>query len=219
LSIRTFTMRLWQDALDLVFPPRCLGCGRVDTTWCDRCHQRLNTLPLVFYQRTVQDVAVVASGEHSGTLQQAVQGLKYAQATALQGPLARRLGAALKHTRWSVDLVVPVPMHAARRQRRGYNQAALLAAALAAQQSLPFEPEAVVRHRETRTQVGLSRQERLVNVQDAFSADPSRVAGRTVLVVDDVCTTGATLAACAEAIQRSGALGIYGLTVTMARPI
>jgi ComF family protein len=106
------------------------------------------------------------------------------------------------------DLVVPVPLHAFRLWRRRFNQAALLARMIARDSGLPCEVNALARVKRTRPQVGLTRVQRAENLQGAFrvpASAKSRIAGRRVLLIDDVTTTGATGNAAARALLRGGA--------------
>jgi ComF family protein len=114
---------------------------------------------------------------------------------------------------WKVEIVVPVPLGVARLENRGYNQAALLARPLALATLLRYEPDALIRSKETLTQVGLSVSRRRVNVKGAFEAKQRLVEGKSVLIVDDIATSGATLEACAEAMFNSGARAVYCLTL------
>jgi ComF family protein len=114
-------------------------------------------------------------------------------------------------------MIVPVPLHTSRLRERGYNQSQLLGEHVAALTGIGCIPAALQRIRATQSQVTMTAQERLTNVRDAFTANPSSAAGRTILLIDDVYTTGATLSACAEALLLVGALAVYGLTVTAAR--
>jgi ComF family protein len=107
---------------------------------------------------------------------------------------------------------VPVPLHPARQRERGYNQAALLAQPLAAALGLPYDAHVLRRVKPTPPQVGLSRQERQRNLRHAFSAEPG-IAGRTIVLVDDVVTTGSTLASAAQACLAAGAARVYGLSL------
>ena len=119
------------------------------------------------------------------------------------GHLLRRL---LREEGLSAEVVVPVPLHPKRLAERGYNQAALLARAAARELGAPLEARALVRVRDTSQQARLGRTERLTNVERAFVArNPEAVRGRDVLLVDDVETTGATLAACRAALLEAGA--------------
>jgi ComF family protein len=126
------------------------------------------------------------------------------------------MGVLLASLSWPIEIVVPVPIGRARRKERGYNQAALLAYPLALCSEIPYQSHALSRKRETRTQVGLNPLERKLNVADAFVAAREFVEGKSVLVVDDVTTTGATLNACAQALISAGARLVYGLTLARA---
>ncbi|MBC8099550.1 MAG: ComF family protein [Armatimonadetes bacterium] len=209
----------WQTALNLVFPLGCAGCGRADTAWCAGCDAELQATPLVLIERAwLGGVpgSVAATGAHVGDLQTAVQALKYDQVRALAAPLGGRMAHALALLGWSPEVVIPVPLHRTRHSERGYNQARLLAEAVAWQAGLTCMPEALLRTRSTRSQVGLNHDERVLNVQNAFIADSSQVYGKVVLIVDDVYTTGATLSVCAAAVLAAGGSQVYGLTVTAA---
>lgn len=117
---------------------------------------------------------------------------------------------------WRPDIVLAVPVGQARFKQRGYNQAGLLAAALASELSLEFDPQALVRRRETASQVGLDRRGRMDNVRLAFRAFSQHVYGCKILVVDDLLTSGATLSYCALSLYQAGARAVYGITVARA---
>jgi ComF family protein len=117
-----------------------------------------------------------------------------------------------------VDLVVPVPLGKERIKERGYNQVGLVAMPLALINHWQYKPRALVRTRETRTQVGLSIVERRENVCGAFRGDPALILGSKILLIDDVATTGATLSSCAAALMDAGAKSVYALTLARALP-
>jgi ComF family protein len=117
---------------------------------------------------------------------------------------------------WEIDMVVPVPLGGKRQSKRGYNQAAALAKPLSWSLGLDYKPKALRRIRETASQVGLSKPERRSNVFRAFYADKVAVAGKRILIVDDVMTTGATLEACAHTLKQANAEKVYGLTLSRA---
>jgi ComF family protein len=117
---------------------------------------------------------------------------------------------------WAVDLVAPVPLSAARQAERGYNQATLLARPLALATGLAYQPQALRKIRETPSQVGLSADQRRDNVQGVFWANPGIVLDKSVLVVDDVITSGATFGACVQALIDGGASRVYGLSLARA---
>ena len=153
-----------------------------------------------------------------GPIRQALHKLKYRGNIALGEALAQQLVTYVGALEWPVNVVVPVPLRKARMKERGYNQVGMAAMPLASMLNWQYEPKALVRFRETRTQVGLSVAERKQNASGAFRGDPARMAGKTVLVMDDVATTGATLLTCADACLESGAKAVYALTLARALP-
>jgi ComF family protein len=178
---------------------RC-RCGRlllVGSSGCARCRRGLSYLSSGF-----------SLGPYEGPLRLAIHELKYrgrrrvalrlAQTLAEQGGIATVLEAGA--------VLVPVPLHPRRRRERGFNQAELLALELGRRTGLAAEPAALVRRAETRAQTGLSAAERRRNVAGAFAVRRQvRIAGRVVVLVDDVVTTGATARACAKALLDAGA--------------
>jgi ComF family protein len=203
---------------DLVFPPRCAGCGRVDHYWCANCQRDIEQMTLSPTVSPLPPLTAIAStGTHTGKLREAVQGLKYDNNRQLAEPLGERLAERLATLNWTIDMIVPVPLHIKRLTERGYNQAQVVAEYLAARTGLPCIPQAMRREKFTRSQVELNAAERVENLADAFQGSPELLTGRTVLLIDDVYTTGATLSNCAIAALAVGAQAIYGLTVTAAQ--
>lgn len=203
--------------LELLFPPRCVGCGRVDTVWCARCQAEFEAAPLL--EHCVEHPplsAVAATASHTDKIQQMIWSLKYENATHLAAPLASRMAARLTQLNWTFDTIIPVPLHSIRLMERGYNQSQLLAEHLAEHIGQPCTPDALHRQRQTQSQVGLNALERQMNMQEAFIAETALITGKIVLLIDDVFTTGATLAACAGAALDAGAVEVYGLTLTAA---
>jgi ComF family protein len=179
-------------------------------------------------------LAVAWAGDYGGGLRRLVHALKFEKfdplgavlggfAAAQVRPLLERSIAcgALP----APDLVVPVPLHWTRRWRRGFNQSLLLAAGFAAEMRLPLLAGSLARRRRGRRQMGLRRRDRLVALSGVFSARRAprwrssrrSLAGRTILLVDDVTTTGATLEACAAALRRAGARAVVGCVVARTR--
>jgi ComF family protein len=237
-------MRAWAlAALDLVFPALCPVCGatladgrrdplcgacwtampRIGPPCCERCG-----LPLPAGGPSVCAGCLAAppdwdwaraAAEYAGVIRDAIHAFKFEGKRALARPLAALV---LAQCRSAVDGavtgLVPVPLGRARERERGFNQAALLADTLGAALDLPVRPRWLRRVRATMPQSDLGAAERLANVRGAFVAARA-TAGRHVIVVDDVLTTGATAAACARALRAAGAARVGVLTVARVRAV
>jgi ComF family protein len=235
-------MRAWAlAALDLVFPALCPVCGsplaegrrdplcgacwsaipRIAAPCCDRCGAPFAAGGPRLCGSCAADPPAWdwarAGASYEGVVRDAIHALKFEG----KRPLARPL-AALIREQWGSVLatdvtgLVPVPLAGAREHERGFNQAALLAEGVAAGLDLPVRPRWLARVRATRAQSELGAAERRANVRGAFAADPA-TAGRHVVVVDDVLTTGATAAECARALRAVGAARVGVLTVARVR--
>lgn len=199
-------MGLAQAALDAVFPPRCGLCGLLgDRPICQICLASFAPADLGLatpkWRGDLDGVGRLFLYE--GRAEQAVRRLKYSRATSLAEPMAHLLAEYVADLSLEdVDLVVPVPIHWTRLYFRGFNQSEMLCEA-----QKRVDSRVLKRIRATRPQVGLNPQERRRNLVDAFRCDGS-VAGKTVLLVDDVITTGHTVGECARTLKTAGALSV-----------
>ncbi|MEO8228235.1 MAG: ComF family protein [Chloroflexota bacterium] len=214
--------------LDLALPARCPGCGREGDPICPACRpslavrlERAPGAPIGLpAQLPAPLVQIEWAAPFAGTVRAALHALKYSGERRLAEPLGEAAAQRWRRAGAGGDLVVPVPVHADRARERGYDQAALLADVVGAR--LGLTTAAILeRHRRTIAQFDLDRARRGANVSGAFRLCPggteTRVHGRWVIVIDDVTTTGATLAACAETLMAAGALAVSGLTVARER--
>lgn len=205
--------------LHLLAPPACAACdapSRADATFCAGCEA---TLVPAERPPTNDGPALdeVATGAYRGALAAAVRRFKYGGRPDLAGPLGARLAAAVHDAGLRADLVVPVPLHPRKLRERGYNQAALLAGAVARAAGTRVAARGLLRARDTAAQASLSRRGRLDNLADAFRVrSPGAIRGRRVLLVDDVATTGATLRACAAALLGAGAASVTAVVLARA---
>lgn len=149
-----------------------------------------------------------------GIIRQAVYQLKYRNLRALAPLLAGFLFNYIAANRMPGDALVPVPLHKTRVRERGYNQSALLSGGLAKLSGLPVVDNSLVRCRHTPPQARTSSvNERRINVAGVFTCCDDRLAGKKVILIDDVSTSGATLGSCAQALKESGAESVWGLTL------
>jgi ComF family protein len=150
-------------------------------------------------------------------MREAIHCLKYSNSQDLAVPLGEMMVSYWQDVYLPADVIIPVPLHARRLRERGYDQAALLARELGKGVGLPVLENALIRVRETSPQVDLDAEERKENVRGAFHCPHDRLAGKSVLLVDDVCTTGATLEACSLALKQRGVRTVWALTLARAR--
>lgn len=194
------------DLLRRLLPRPCPGCGEQlgrATGLCTRCRAGLRSRTEQHSPLSPTPVPhLVTLGRYQGVLRRAVRALKYGGARDVAGALGSALAAGIPAD-WQVAAVVPVPLHSSRQRQRGYNQAELLAQAIAAELGVPCLP-VLLRTRATAQQAKLHASERGANLAGAFRVRGPLPTG-TLLLVDDVLTTGHTLQACRDALSAAGA--------------
>ncbi len=220
--------------LDLLFPPRCASCREMGSLLCAKCRDEFELIepPLCPHcgrprpngrlcplcQRDPLRISGVrAVAYFDGTLREAIHGFKYSNLQDLAIPLGQLMSDYWEKSPLPAEVIVPVPLHPDRLRERGYNQATLLAKELGKSIGLPVSESGLVRVRATRPQVELGAQERKENVHDAFRCSNAELKGKRVLLIDDVCTTGATLEACSIALRQVGARSVWAFTLARAR--
>jgi len=221
------------SAIDLLFPPKCAGCNVPGTRWCQDCHEKVSRILPPYCDICGQHLTISGICVHckenppricgvrswawfKGPVRSALHRLKYQRDIALGDVFTDSLIEVFDDSGWQVDLITPVPLGVARQKERGYNQASLLARPIALKMKMPYLPVALIRTRETLSQIELSRKQRQENVAGAFQARSADVLGKRVLVVDDVATSGSTLDSCADALFLAGAAKVFGLTLARA---
>lgn len=220
------TLSFVQTVADFAFPPVCVGCKKPDSLFCQRCLGDILWLKEAFCSScgksliegkccTDKPVGMYSAVAYIGPIPKAIHHLKYKSHFALAKPLADMMNTAWQNEWHIPDVVVPIPLHARRYQERSYNQAALLAEAFAQKKELPYQGETLFRIRETTRQVGLNAFERKQNVIHAFWAN-EQVKNKSILLIDDVYTTGATMLAAIHALLDAGAKEVRGFTLAKA---
>jgi len=230
-SVLPQVAKLGGMALNLLFPQRCIECGKEGDLICHSCRSSLPRVmaPLcpkcgrpqpsgilcpscVSWRAEIDGIR--APFRFEGVMRQAIYQLKYRNLRALAAPLAQMLNDYFITNPMSGEVLVAVPLHRKRLRERGYNQASLLARELGKLTSLPVVDDCLIRKRHAPPQARTSTvDERHSNVAGAFVAGDQRLRDKQVLLIDDVSTSGATLDACAAALKVAGVTSVWGLVL------
>ena len=217
----------------MLFPPVCGGCGKAGFRWCPSCQGRVPRIIEPFCEKCGIPVRKIGLCEKCQTnppayrlmrswavfdspVQNALHTLKYRRNIGLGDSIGCQMVDFVSSLKWDIDVVIPAPLGRQRLKERGYNQVGLVAQPLAYELGLEYVPQALWKARETRSQVGLTISQRRENVSQAYQANPSVVKRKSILLMDDVATTGSTISACTEALLSAGAAAIYALTIARA---
>ena len=217
----------------MLFPPVCGGCGKAGFRWCPSCQGRVPRIIEPFCEKCGIPVRKIGLCEKCQTnppayrlmrswavfdspVQNALHTLKYRRNIGLGDSIGCQMVDFVSSLKWDIDVVIPAPLGRQRLKERGYNQVGLVAQPLAYELGLEYVPQALWKARETRSQVGLTISQRRENVSQAYQANPSVVKRKSILLMDDVATTGSTISACTEALLSAGANAIYALTIARA---
>ena len=198
-------------AVEKVGPLYCLRCGKPLPDGGAHCYQCRGSKARNFKCKIIRSAIVFGP-----QVRNIIHAFKYADRPYLAEYLAKQMC-----EQWSyyadlseAELILPVPLHAKKHRQRGYNQSELLARELAKNIGLPIDTNCLVRTRNTPSQTKFGREGRLTNMSGAFTCvNPAVVKGKTVLLIDDVATTGATLEGCAEALKAAGAKKVMAYTL------
>jgi ComF family protein len=214
---------MFRAFLDLIFPRTCVACRQPLTigeeqlcTFClhdlPKTHSHNGHYPILEKKTQglipVNGVIAYLKFGKGGKVQRIIHSLKYKGNQDIGKKLGSYFGAELNEAQWNkaIDLIVPVPLHPKRQKERGYNQCTAFGEAIAERMNIRFSEEVLKRGKETQTQTRKTRMERFENMQDIFFVEnPDILKGKSVAIVDDVITTGATLMSCAEVLLQNGA--------------
>lgn len=216
-------MKLLNFLLDLLYPPKCPFCGQIleqgEEGWCSSCQEELPWTRADEAKIVELCDACIAPLWYKGGVRKGMHRYKFGAGRG-HAKLFGQLMAQCLQDRWEkqIDLITWAPLHPKRKRKRGYDQAELLARRVGALMGLPVE-NTLEKIRATAVQSQTGEDEaRKANVQGAYQALPNLdLAGKCVVLVDDVATSGATLAECASALRQAGAGSVVGLTFARAR--
>ena len=229
-------MHLWSGRLcelfvDFLFPSRCIGCGEWGSFLCAGCSTKLPRISMPVCAKCGRPESsgplcsacwgwnsnidgIRSSFRFDGVIRQAIYQLKYHNLKAIAGQMAEFLFQYMVQNPLPVDVLVAVPLHKRRLKHRGYNQSELIAKKLSNLSLLPVLTDCLYRSKDCPPQARTETvEERRKNVYDAFICRDLRLMGKRVLLIDDVCTSGATLEACAAALKLARASSVWGLTL------
>ncbi len=224
----------WLSLSHLFFPHRCAVCGKAlqtgEVVVCMRCNMDMprtnyhrlpdNPVERMFWHKLPLQRATSYFHYHKGSsFRQLLHLLKYAGRHDIGEAMGRFMAKELAGSGFfeGIDLLVPVPLHPRKKKSRGYNQSECIAKGISAITRIPLSPAAVARSRQTDTQTHKSAYERWENVKDVFRLrHPDQLAGKHILIIDDVLTTGATITACADAFAQVEGVRISILTLAVA---
>lgn len=218
--------------MDWVFPPDCGGCGVSGYQFCPACQNQLvplgeNICPVCGEPDSLKDCKrcrenhlffdqARSTAVYTTVLREAIHHFKFNQQRSLARQFALLMRDSLRQLPWQFDFILPVPMHVSKLKQRGYNQVTLMARELGWMMKKPVFEDVLHRTVDTQSQFELKGRERWQNVADVFSADAALVNNKTILLLDDIMTTGATLNACAKALKSAGSGNIYVFTLARA---
>ncbi len=236
VSAYTLFQKSSQLLLDFLLPPSCVSCKTAESWLCQSC---LNQIPFIT-PPICERCGTSASNVHTcqecknnplhyidgirsvsffdkNPMHTAIHFLKYRNHKAVASILAQMLVDTYRRHQLKATVILPVPLHISRFRERGYNQSALLAVSMGNMLGLPVNTTTLQRTRPTQSQTKLQAAERQKNVAGAFKCNNNEaLSGQTVLLIDDVCTTGSTLDACAAALKQSNVVSVWGLTLARA---
>ena len=202
------------NSVAFISHPVCVRCGKPFLTEATRDHVCGNCLTQEPYFNRVR-----ALGRYEGALETIIHNLKYKQKFSMVNLLNVLLEHKHNHAIAfpSYDLLIPVPLHRSRLRQRGFNQTVIVGNILKKKYRLPLHTNILQRIAPTRSQVTLPVKARKANMQNAFRVKkPRSVEGKTILLLDDVYTTGATMNECARVLKKSGASQVDGFVIARA---
>lgn len=222
---------MFNYVLNLIFPPKCIFCGEilsasVKINICGSCFNKIPFMKENYLRRSNEPHAgescdaIVCVCEYSGIIKEAIRRYKFSNKSSYYRVFGKLLSDKVKKMTnfWKFDIIISVPLHKDRESFRGYNQSYLISKILSKGLGIEESSYLLKRMVRTDTQSLLSRNERIFNVRGAFKvADPGKVKGKTILLVDDILTTGSTINECSRVLKENGASCVVAAVIASGR--
>ena len=210
-------MSLFSIVLDVLFPPTCVACNKPGSYLCSDCQHNIHYYSQLLPLKSASSLdGLFALGKHEPPLQNLIKHIKYYGHSDMAKTAAHLLAIHLPMSFHNVDLITAIPLHVRRERERGYNQSDILAKHLSTELHLPYQ-RLLQKVRSTLPQAGLTRNQRLSNLERAFRCHSDSLSGKRILLIDDVTTTGATLQEAALVLKQAGAALVLGAVLAHGR--
>lgn len=224
------TMEYFKVIWDVIFPKKCINCGREGSYLCEDCLSLIEINPFEYClcekmekrykcgncQNRYLDRILSATDFNNRIAKEAIHKFKYGYLEELRAPLALLILNHLQLINCEIDksfVIIPVPMHIKKKKRRGFNQSEEIAKIISSATHIPLST-ALIKIKETRPQMELNKQERIENIKECFKIENGKeIENKIILLVDDVYTTGTTMDQCAKVLKEKGAREVWGLTI------
>lgn len=205
-----------ESLLDWIYKKKCYFCksSKEAVRMCSKCYEQMDYLP-VKINRTIEGKNIYCAGIYSKNLQKLIRGLKYHNQKDLAYYLAKFMAEYFNQISDRTDLeIIPVPIFPKREKKRKYNHMNLVGQEFSRITSNTLNTELITRIKDTKPQYKLKREERIKNLSNAFKVDKSKYNGKTLLIIDDICTTGSTFEEIIKELKRNGINDIICLAAT-----
>lgn len=205
-----------ESLLDWIYKKKCYFCrnSKEAVRMCSKCYEQMDYLPIGI-NRKIEEKNIYCAGIYSKNLQKLIRGLKYHNQKDLAYYLAKFMAEYFNQITNRKDLeIIPVPIFPKREKKRKYNHMNLVGQEFSRITSNTLNTELITRIKDTKPQYKLKREERIKNLSNAFKVDTSKYNGKTLLIIDDICTTGSTFEEIIKELKRNGINDIICLAAT-----
>ncbi len=211
----------------LLFPPKCIFCGRIidyesDIEICETCYNKIPFIDIINYEldRTRYYDELICLCKYSGIIKECLIKFKFYEKVSCYRTLSKLMSVKIKKVSNSkkYDMIMSVPLHRKKQKLRGYNQSLLISRSISGEIGIPEQSSFLKKVRETESQSLLTRDRRYLNVKAAFEVRKTeKIKGRSVLLIDDIFTTGSTINECASVLKRAGASRVTAMVIASGR--